>query len=82
MKLTAKIFLIIGIVSYAILSFVLVGILPLVFNIIGLVMLNKLDTQGKRILWGILTIVLGWNLIPGILMFFLKDEDAAPAVEA
>ncbi len=82
MKTCAKVFLIINIVCWALLSFVLIGILPLIFNIIGLVMLNKLDTQNKRILWGILTILLGWNLISGILMFFLKDEDAAPAVEA
>lgn len=75
MKTAAKIFLIIGIVSYAILALLLVGILPLVFNIIGLVMLNKMDTSGKRILWGILTLILGWN-IAGLFMFFMKDEDA------
>lgn len=75
MKTAAKIFLIIGIVSYAILALLLVGILPLVFNIIGLVMLNKMDTSGKRILWGILTLILGCN-IAGLFMFFMKDEDA------
>lgn len=78
MKTAAKVFLIIGIISYAILSLLLVGILPLVFNIIGLVMLNKMDTSGKRILWGILTLVLGLN-IAGIFMFFMKDEDAITA---
>ena len=78
MKTAAKIFLIIGIISYAILALLLVGIVPLVFNIIGLVMLNKMDTSGKRSLWGILTLLLGCN-IAGIFMFFMKDEDAIAA---
>lgn len=75
MKTAAKIFLIIGIICSAIAALVLLGIVPLVFNIIGLVMLNKMDTSGKRILWGILTLLLGCN-IAGIFMFFMKDEDA------
>ncbi|MBE6781713.1 MAG: hypothetical protein E7540_03220 [Ruminococcaceae bacterium] len=82
MKTCAKVFLILNIIGWALLFWTIVGILPLVFNIIGLVKLNKLDTQNKRILWGILTILLGCNPVSGILMFFLKDEDAAPAVEA
>lgn len=75
MKTAAKIFLIIGIIGNALLALLLLGIVPLVFNILGLVMLNKMDTSGKRILWGILTLVLGCN-IAGIFMFFMKDEDA------
>lgn len=78
MKTAAKIFLIIGIIGNALLALLLLGIVPLVFNILGLVMLNKMDTSGKRILWGILTLVLGCN-IAGIFMFFMKDEDAIAA---
>lgn len=78
MKIATKIFLIIGIISYAICSLFLIGILPLIFNIIALVKLNK-ATCKKDVapVWAILTILLGWNFFPGLFMFFLKDEDFA-----
>jgi len=73
MKTAAKVFIILGMIF----SFYM--ILPLIF---GFIALKKLKTATKRdelTVTAILTLLF-CNVIGGILMLCLKDEDLAPAV--
>ncbi len=76
MKTVAKVFIIIGMV----LSFW--AILPLIFGFLALGKLNN-ATQKSDVapLWAILTIIFV-SPLAGILMFFIPDEEFAPAIEA
>ena len=73
MKTAAKVFIILGMIF----SFYM--ILPLIF---GFIALKKLKTATKRDELTVIAILtlLFCNVIGGILMLCLKDEDLAPAV--
>ncbi len=75
MKTAAKVFIIIGMV------FQFWLIVPLIVGIIALNKLNKATSKADLVGIGIVTLIF-CNLIGGILMLCLKDEDLAPAVVA
>ncbi len=72
MKLAAKIFIIIGMVCG------FYTILPLIFGFIALKKLNTATKKDDLTVWAILTLLF-CNIIGGILMLCMKDEDLAPA---
>lgn len=73
MKTAAKVFIIIGMVCG------FWTILPLIFGIMGLKKLKTATRKEELTVTAILVLIF-CNLIGGILMLCLKDQDLAPAV--
>ena len=74
MKTAAKVFIILGMICG------FWAILPLIFGIIALKKLKTATTKDELTTTAILTLLF-CNLIGGILMLCLKDEDLAPVAE-
>ncbi len=74
MKTAAKVFIILGMICG------FWTILPLIFGIIALKKLKTATTKDELTTTAILTLLF-CNLIGGILMLCLKDEDLAPVAE-
>lgn len=74
MKTAAKVFIIIGMVCGC------VAIFPIIVGAIALKKLKTAQTKSDLTVMGIVTLLF-CNVIGGILMLLIKDEDLAPKAE-